>query len=215
MKKLKLSHAEIDQLVVVGRVENPSITILNGKNDVNSQVSVDGKHCWQYSVWFWMLRRSFCQKYKSRCPTYKGVTCCNEWLSFANFLGWVNKEVGYSGKPEGVELDKDLIIRGCKTYSQESCSFVPKEVNRLLNDHGSVRGEWPVGVFYQKREGRFVAQLSYNGKQKRVGRFNTPEEAFLAYKTAKEAQIKAVANQYKDVLKPAVYESLMNWEIEP
>ena len=63
------------------------------------------------------------------------------------------------------------------------------------------------------KAGGFKAQINYNGFLKHVGLFDNPQDAFMAYKVAKEAQIKLVAMQYKDVLKPAVYESLMNWEI--
>ena len=52
-----------------------------------------------------------------------------------------------------------------------------------------------------------------NGFLKHVGLFDNPQDAFLAYKIAKETQIKLVAMQHKDVLKPAVFESLMDWEV--
>ena len=215
MKRLKLSQAEIDKLVVVERsVARPTLFKV-GINDVGFQVAADRKPIWQYSLWCRVLERAFCQKLKTDKPTYKDVTCCDEWLSFATFVEWVNKEVCYSGKPEGMDLDKDIIIRGNRVYSPEACSFVPQAVNKLLNSKTKARGEWPIGVYYNKRDRHFRAQLSDNGCGKLLGTFNTPEEASLAYKVAKEAQIKAVANQYKDVLKPAVYESLMNWEIEP
>ena len=40
------------------------------------------------------------------------------------------------------------------------------------------------------------------------------EEAFNAYKKAKEAYIKEVAEEWRDSIDPRVYESLMNWVIE-
>ena len=147
--------------------------------------------------------------------SYEDVTCCDEWLSFGNFVEWVNKEVGYSGKPEGTELDKDILVKGNKIYSPEACSFVPTAVNSLLNDCGAGRGEFPVGVCFEKCRSKFKVQMRCFGRQKHLGHYTTIESASFAYKTAKEAQIKIVATQYKDVLSPAVYESLMNWEIEP
>ena len=41
-----------------------------------------------------------------------------------------------------------------------------------------------------------------------------PEEAFQAYKQAKEKYIKSLANKWKDKIDPRVYEALMNWEVE-
>ena len=47
-----------------------------------------------------------------------------------------------------------------------------------------------------------------------MGFYCTPEEAFYAYKQAKEDYIKEVANKWKDQIDPRVYEALMNWTIE-
>ena len=215
MKKLKLSQEDVDKLVAVERKDVSTLIHGAGRNDVLFQVTVGDNHIWQYDLWKTMIRRSFNGEYKARNPTYQDVTCCDEWLSFATFVEWVNKEVGYSGKPAGVELDKDVIARGNKCYSPEACSFVPKAVNNLLTDSNAIRGKYPVGVSLNTLSQSYRSALKCYGKRKHLGSYSTPEEAFLAYKVAKEAQIKAVANQYRDALKPAVYESLMNWEIEP
>lgn len=215
MKKLKLTQAEIDKIVVAGRVVSKPTMCDVGIVDVDFQTCQDGMLIWQYKLWINMLSRCFCPKYKAAKPTYKDVTCCGEWLSFGNFLEWCNKEVDYKGKPDGMSLDKDLIIRGNKTYSPVACSFVPKPINNLTLSRAAARGLWPVGVTYRKRVGRFVAKLCCHGRTTGVGYFDCPQEAFQAYKIAKEAQIKVVALQYRDALKPVVFESLMSWEIEP
>lgn len=215
MSKLKLTQAEIDKLVTVGRVDvNPTVCGV-GVVDVDFEVGSRGNQIWQYRLWKAMIQRGYDVRTKANQPTYKDVTCCDEWLSFANFVCWVNKEVGYGGKLLGFALDKDLIIRGNKTYSPEACSLVPRAVNALLNSHGNSRGRYPVGVHFDIQNDRFAAGLRCGAVKKNLGLFDTPEEAFAAYKIAKEAQIKVVATQYKDVLKPAVFESLMNWKIEP
>ena len=215
MKKLKLSQEDVDKLVAVERKDVSTLIHGAGRNDVLFQVTVGDSPIWQYDLWKTMIRRSFNGEHKARNPAYQDVTCCDEWLSFASFVEWVNKEVGYSGKPVGLELDKDLIVKGNRIYSPECCSFVPQAVNLLLTDRANHRGEFPVGVHKPKNRKKFQVLLSTGGKLKDIGSFNTPEEAFLAYKTAKESHIKAVATRHKDVLSPAVFESLMNWEIEP
>ena len=215
MSKLKLTQAEIDKLVAVDRVlVNPTVCGV-GFNDVGFQTTIDRKDIWQYKLWQNMLKRCFDAKYKQHRPTYENVTCCDEWLSFANFFSWVNREVGYKGHPVGLALDKDILVNGNKIYSPEACSFVPTAVNKLLTDCGAARGIYPVGVCFDKCRGKFKACLNCFGKLKHLGLFLTPEDAFAAYKVAKEAQIKVVALRYKDVLKPAVFESLMSWEVTP
>jgi len=215
VKKVKLTQDEINGLVSVERTVVEDTVYGFGFNDVGFRTSIDGKHIWQYCLWKGMLQRCFNEKYKQHRPTYKDVTCCDEWLSFANFFEWVNREVGYKGHPAGFALDKDIIVKGSQTYSPESCSFVPIAVNSLLLDSGAIRGEFPVGVCFHKASGKYKANLRCFGKLKHLGYYTTIEAASFAYKIAKETQIKVVALQYKDVLKPAVYESLMNWEIEP
>ena len=211
--KVKLTQAEIDGLVVVERVVVKASVFGIGFNDVGFQSSIDGKHIWQYDLWKSMLKRCFSEKEKQHYPTYKDVTCCDEWLSFSNFFEWVNKQVDYAGKPVGFELDKDIIVKGNKIYSPCLCSFVPQAVNSLLLDSGAARGIYPVGVTFDKHAGKFKAQLNCFGKLKYLGLYTTIEAASFAYKTAKEAQIKIVATQYKDVLSSDVYESLMTWEV--
>ena len=51
------------------------------------------------------------------------------------------------------------------------------------------------------------------GKYYDQGTFDTPEEAFMKYKEVKEVYIKEVADKYKDVIDPRVYEALYAWTI--
>ena len=214
MSKQKLSQDEIDKIVVAGRVVSKPTSLGGGVVDVDFFVSVDGKHIWQYKLWQSMLYRAYCPKYKLRSPTYVGVTVCNEWLYFGNFLEWVNREVGYGGHKKGFALDKDLLIKGNKVYCPEACSFVPDAINLLLGNNAASRGSLPIGVSLCKRDGRFKANIKCWGKMRFLGRHDTPEAAFAVYKIAKEAHVKIVATQHRDSIKPAVYEALMNWTVE-
>lgn len=47
-----------------------------------------------------------------------------------------------------------------------------------------------------------------------LGTFDTINEAFNAYKEAKEKYIKEVADKWKDQLEPRVYEALYNYKVE-
>ncbi len=216
MKKLKLSQAEIDQLVSVERRVVPPTVQGHGYNDVNFKIWVDeGKNCWQYVLWLSMLHRCFNNGFKAKYPRYLDVTCSDDWLSFASFLQWINGEVEYSGKPYGLELDKDILGRGRKLYSAETCALVPQAINSLIVGCDDLHNGLPNGVSYNRRDNSFQGHIRVGGKLTTVGQYPSVEQTSMAYKTAKEAYIKAVANQYKDVLRPAVYESLMNWEITP
>lgn len=210
-----MTQDQVDKLVVVERVVVEPTVHGVGLNDVPFKTSNNGKQFWQYQLWSHMLGRCFNVRYKETRPTYMDVTCCDEWFSFGNFLAWVNKEVGYSGKPDGMQLDKDLIVAGNKTYSPEACSFVPRAVNSLLLSRGSVRGKYPVGVCFDTCNGGFQVRVNHCGVLQNLGSYKTPEEAFAVYKVAKEAQIKVVALRYRDVIKPAVFDLLIGWEVTP
>ena len=182
-----------------------------GVNDWAGKVWVDGKPIWEYQLWTDMLERCLSEKFKQKCPTYQGVTCSKEWLLMTKFIENVSQMKGYDLK--GWCLDKDILQKGNKLYSKETCCFVPQEVNLLLTKRDKARGGWPVGVYFHKRDGKFVAQLAINGKRKFLGYFTSPEEAFQAYKLAKEAQIKVVAKKWQHILDEKVFQALMTYEV--
>jgi len=182
-----------------------------GVNDWVGKVEVGGKLIWEYRLWANMIKRCFYQKYKQKKPTYNDVTCSKDWLSMTKFIEDVSQMKGFS--LDGWELDKDIIQKGNKLYSKDTCCFVPLEVNLLLVKCDNSRGEYPVGVCFDKYAGKFKAQLTINGKVKHLGRFNTAEQAFQVYKLAKEAQIKAVADKWKDLLDERVFQALMTYEV--
>ena len=122
------------------------------------------------------------------------------------------KQIGFGN--EGWHLDKDILVKGNKVYSPETCCFVPVELNSLLVNSRATRGEFPVGVYYDVSRSKFQSYIRMHGKRKHLGRFVTPEEAFYAYKQAKEAYIKEVAELYKDQIDIRVYEALMKYEVD-
>ena len=182
-----------------------------GVNDWAGSVMVDGKLIMEYTLWANMLKRCFSEKYKQKHPTYEDVTCSKEWLLMTPFIEDVSKMKGYGLK--GWEFDKDILSKGNKLYSKDTCCFVPHEINLLLTKSDKSRGEWPVGVCFDKAAGKFMAQIRTNGKLKYLGLFTTPEEAFQAYKLAKEAQIKVVAEKWKDQLDERVYQALLKYTV--
>ena len=170
----------------------------------------------EYSLWADMLLRCTNKVLRKR-PTYEGVTCSENFKSYTFFYEWCNQQKGFNEKDKNSRkwsLDKDLLIRGNKCYSEDVCVFVPNRVNNLVTKRNASRGDWPIGVYWCKNRKKFRSKCNNgSGKQKCLGYFNTPQEAFQAYKTYKEALIKEVANEYKEQLDSRVYEALMNYEV--
>lgn len=172
----------------------------------------NGKLTKCYIVWEHMLERCYCFKCQEKHPTYKGCKVCEEWWNFQVFAEWYYSHF-YELENEKMNLDKDILHKGNKVYSAENCVFVPSSINNLFTKSNKIRGEYPIGV--RKMGDRFQARLNKgNGKSMYLGTYDTPEQAFLAYKEAKEQYIKEVANKYKGKIDPRAYEAMMNYEVE-
>jgi hypothetical protein len=170
----------------------------------------------EHILWTNMLHRCT-EKCWVKYPAYIGTTCSENFKSYTFFYEWCQEQIGFNSKDESGKswnLDKDLLIRDNKFYSEDTCVFVPARINKLLTKRHNFRGKWPLGVCLHTKTGKFRSYCSDgNGKQIFLGLFATQQEAFLAYKTFKEALIKQVAKQYKDQLDPRVYQALLNYEV--
>ena len=169
-----------------------------------------------FVLWTNILRRSYSKEFLKTKPTYKGVTVCKEWHNFQNFAKWFYDQEFSNTKDESgrsYHLDKDILSCGSKVYSPETCCFVPQDLNSLLLTRGKCRGDHPIGV-QRISSGKFVSQIRKNGgKTVHLGTFSTPEEAFQAYKKAKEAYVKEVVERWKGRVDSKVYKALLNYEV--
>lgn len=173
---------------------------------------VGGKMVKEYELWAKMLQRCYSGNYQDKYPTYKGCSVSQDFTHYQKFAEWCQSQVGFGIK--GFALDKDVIYKGNKQYNADSCAFIPTEVNNLLTQSNSSRGVCPIGVCFDKQAGKFGSSIRVAGKCRRLGRFSSPEEAFSAYKTAKETYVKVVAEKYKDSIDPRVYQALLEWEVD-
>jgi hypothetical protein len=172
---------------------------------------IDGVITREYGLWNAMLNRCYSASVHERAPTYGFCTVDDSFLDFQQFAAWCNAQVGFGS---GGELDKDLLVKGNKRYSSDTCVFLPNPVNMLLINSRASRGEYPVGVSFHKPAQRLRVQVGIgHGKSIVVGYYDDPIEAHLAYKQAKEAFIKQRAEEYRHVLDPRAYDALMNYQI--
>lgn len=178
--------------------------------------SENKKLTWYYTTWFNMLRRIHDEKEqeKTRNRTYKDVVLYEPWYNFQNFAKWLDEEY-YKVKDETMCLDKDILIKGNKIYSPETCIFVPEKINVLFTKRQKCRGNSAIGVYYDEKRNCFTAHCNFGkGKTDYLGSFNTEKEAFLTYKNAKEKYIKQVADEYKDFIPKKLYDALYKYEVE-
>ena len=182
----------------------------------------DGKWCstWKYHKWQSILQRCFDNRFKEKYPTYKDATCNDRWLCFANFLEDLEilKQEHNWSNDEKLNLDKDILHKDNKVYSLENCVLVPDYINFLFTKNNAKRGEYPIGVCYNKQRKKYQARCRINGKQTRLGYYNTIEQAFNAYKIAKENEIKRIADECVSkgyVTKDSrLYNAMISYQIE-
>ena len=197
-----------------GYVKDPYLPSVYGVGILGTKylASINGVQTKEYKLWCCMLVRCYSNTYKKKYPTYEGCEVSDNFKSYEYFYEWCQKQIGFNN--EGWHLDKDLLIKGNKVYSENTCVFLPNEINSLLTRREALRGEHLIGVCWCKRDKVFRAQVNKNkGKQKNLGSFNTELEAFNAYKIAKETFVKEQANKWKGKIDIRAYNALMKYEV--
>ena len=198
-----------------GGIKDPHAPSVYGVGILGTKylASINGVQTKEYKLWCCMLVRCYSDSFKKKQPTYEGCEVSENFKSYEYFYEWCNKQIGFGNKDW--HLDKDLLIKGNKVYSENTCVFLPKEINSLLTKREALRGENLIGVSWSKTNKAFVAMVNKNkGKSEHLGYFKTEIEAFNTYKQAKEAFVKEQANKFKSQIDPRAYNALMNYQVE-
>ena len=167
-----------------------------------------------------MIKRCYDEKTIKKHLTYKDCSVCDEWHNFQNFAKWCEENYYESKfKNEPMQLDKDILQKGNKIYSPETCIFVPRRINSLFIKSDKARGDCPIGVTFRKDNGKYRSYCNVQYKEEprkqiQLGQFNTPEEAFYAYKQFKENYIKEVADLYRPYIPEKLYNAMYRYEVE-
>lgn len=168
------------------------------------------KDYFAYGIWFNMLER--CYHKRGRFLSYQDCLICPDWHNFQSFADFYYKD---EYRKNGWHLDKDILYKNNRLYCPEKCVFVPPEINKMLVKRYRQRGDTPIGVHYEAKRKRYKASMhNGSGKTLFLGRYLTPEDAFYAYKNAKESYIKDVADKYKAEISPKLYNALMNYAVD-
>lgn len=166
----------------------------------------------EYVAWSDMLKRCYNEYFLKTRKSYQDCFVCDEWHNFQNFAKWYNENY-YEIKNEKMCLDKDILIKGNKEYSPNTCCIVPEPINCLFVNRKGNRGRYLIGVV-NKKCGKYISAISKYGVVVHLGCFFTEEQAYLAYKKEKEAYLKEIAFKYINDIPHNVYMALVNYEIE-
>lgn len=183
------------------------------------KMSKNGRSTRVYDTWYNMLMRCYSEKTHKKQPTYIGCEADESFHNFQNFGDW-DKENYYQVERERMCLDKDILLKGNKIYSPETCIYVPQTINTLFTKRQNDRGESVIGTSYHKRDKKYQAYCNLlnpeTGKSKRshLGYYDTELEAFEVYKYYKEKNIKEVADYFKEQIPSELYNELYNYIVE-
>lgn len=204
---------------IKGNVKNPYYPMVLGVGMIGSKYpsKIDNKETKEYQAWKSMIYRCFDENTKDKQPTYQNAICCEEWLLYENFYEWLHSQENFDKWSDNKwNIDKDILIKGNKIYSPDTCCLVPCNINSLFINKSNYRGDLPIGV---KRSGKsYIARCSnpITCNREYLGSYSTPYYAFLAYKKYKENLIKQIAEtEYlKGNITEKCYHVMINYQVE-
>ena len=141
-----------------------------------------------YIRWKSVISRCYSNRVHTDRPAYLHVTCCNQWLTYSNFKGWMESQDW-----SGLHLDKDILIPDSKVYSPEACAFVPKEINCHISLKPNING-LPYGVTISGK--KYRARIFYNGKDYYLGSYTSMTEAHKAWQVERANQLEKIVSWY-------------------
>ena len=165
--EIQFINTGFEVVVQLGNIRNgsikdqylPSVCGI-GVSGTKYPIKVNGVITKEYVLWNNMLQRCYSEVYKKKKPTYEGCEVSDNFKRYEYFYEWCHKQVWFGN--QGWHLDKDLLIKGNKVYSESTCVFIPKEINSVLTKRTASRGEYLIGVCWRKRDKVFMATVSKN-----------------------------------------------------
>jgi len=148
-------------------------------------------------------------------PTYRG--CTSTFKDFDSFTNWHIKQVGYG---LGYHLDADMLGKGNKVYSEETCLLVPSYINEFFKGSKGNRGKFPEGLFWHTRDQHLRVQITsayHGGKRTQLGvfqmdGFDTARELYRVEKNKACKYLKEKLIADNTIIDPRVLSAIDKWE---
>ncbi len=162
----------------VGVIDDPSI------------LNIRETTCLFYKRWSGVIQRCYSDVWWERHPSCVGNSVCSEWLYLSEFSKWMKTQ-----QWQGLQLDKDLLVKGNRHYSPDTCVFIPKYINLFVTKCSVKPNGLPTGVKITKRVNRVLYEARIG--QKYLGTYVTPEEAHRVWQKAKAKSFDPLIEKYK------------------
>ena len=125
-----------------------------------------------YCVWTEMRKRCNNPNHSSyKDYGGRGIVICKEWDNSIAFVEWALN----NGWRYGLDIDR---MNNNDGYFPDNVRFVVRRDN-CRNRRPSLTRKLPTGVYKARRRYRVYCQV--DGKRYNIGRYDTPEEAEMAY----------------------------------
>lgn len=176
-----------------------------GINDLDhvTLIKLDGAliyKCKYHTTWTSMLNRCYSSKWVDTYPSYAHVTVAEEFKRASSFKSWMETQIteDCSG---ALQLDKDILYPGNKTYSPSTCAFVPAFINNCIHICENSGGTLMRGVKRYLVKGgsfRYAYSISAACRNKvRKGGFISEALAHKEWQLARASVIEAAIEKYK------------------
>lgn len=176
---------------------NLGIGYLGGLYEPNKETSKIS-----YKTWARMMTRCYSE---SSTKLYKDCYVCDEWHNYSNFKKWFDKNY-YNVYVKRMDLDKDILVKGNKLYSPNTCIFVPHDINILFRDVATNHIKFNEKCKYRP----FTVYYMDNNSKRVVKCFEFEEDAVKHSISARKEKILFLLDKYSIEMPKMVKESILN-----
>lgn len=196
-KMAKIQFIETGTIVItqlsnalIGKVRDNFRPVVYGFGYIGNASS----KCKGYATWHDMIRRCYDINSKEYAQYgAKGVTVCDRWRNFENFLNDIKFLPGYKdwlSNPDEFQLDKDMlqiyVPESEKVYSPETCCFIHRITNMSYMSHyqkihNNDKASKYIGVSKSKSRQYYESSITINNKNYNLGSYASEDAAANVY----------------------------------
>lgn len=160
-------------------------------------------NCQAYTCWSAMSSRV------GRIKEYKDCTISDEWKDFQTFAQWYYSQ---DRSPyESYHIDKDMLVRGNRHYSKETCCLIPGWINHMISRKQNT-GKYPTCVSFS--QGKYRGRFNFNGRTYQMKACDTEAEMCKLISDKRRELVNKIADEYErdKIMSPKAIQGFRNYD---